>query len=76
MEHWHASSDGELLEIKSSVPLYIYIKGLLSEEDTIRGIAEGYRVVDGTLSELCDINAKVAMKMGREQVSLTWVSTI
>ena len=48
----------------------------MSEEETIRGIAEGYRVVDGTLSGLCDINAKVAMKMGREQVSLTWVSTI
>ena len=60
----------------NSLFIYIYIKGLLSEEETIRGIAEGYRVVDGTLSELCDINAKVAMKMGREQVSLTWVSTI
>ncbi|XP_023322719.1 GATOR complex protein WDR24 [Eurytemora carolleeae] len=57
---------------KSKLCLYSASKGLLSEEDTIRGIAEGYRVVDGTLSELCDINAKVAMKMGREQVSLTW----
>ena len=47
----------------------------MSEEDTIRGIAEGYRVVDGTLADLCDINAKIAMNLGREQVSLTWVST-
>jgi len=44
----------------------------MSDEEVVRGIALSYKLTDGSLEELCDLNSATASRMNKEHVALTW----